>query len=74
MAGFLAVGDTEAVTSTCIPDQLHSFVVATCRALGSEAAEATLVADQLVMPGLAGHDLHGVAYSPPTWTPSGGAG
>ena len=46
------------------PRSLHSFVVATCEALGSEEREAGLVADQLVGANLAGHDSHGVGMLP----------
>jgi hydroxycarboxylate dehydrogenase B len=48
-----------------IPAQaLHAFVVAIWRAAGSEAREATLVADHLVGANLAGHDSHGVGMIP----------
>jgi hydroxycarboxylate dehydrogenase B len=50
--------------ATFHPDQLRRYVVATCQALGSEATEATLVADQLVGANLAGHDSHGVGMLP----------
>ena len=43
---------------------LHAFVVAIWRAAGSEAREATLVADHLVAANLAGHDSHGVGMIP----------
>lgn len=43
---------------------LHAFVVAIWRAAGSEAREATLVADHLVEANLAGHDSHGVGMIP----------
>jgi len=46
------------------PAQLHDFVTATCVGLGSEKAEATLVADQLVGANLTGHDSHGVGMLP----------
>lgn len=43
---------------------LHAFVVAICRAAGSEPREAELVADHLVEANLAGHDSHGVGMIP----------
>lgn len=45
-------------------DDLHSFVVQICRAMGSDLRESTLVADQLVMANLTGHDSHGVGMVP----------
>ena len=38
-------GDTEPVTATYHPDQLHRYCVTVCQALGSEDTEANLVAD-----------------------------
>tara|TARA_B100001123_G_scaffold420481_1_gene526880 strand:- start:149 stop:1237 length:1089 start_codon:yes stop_codon:yes gene_type:complete len=49
---------------TLHPDQIRNFIVQTCQALGSEAREAELVADQLVEANLAGHDSHGVGMLP----------
>lgn len=46
------------------PGQLHAFTVAICRADGSSAEEAGLVADQLVLANLFGHDSHGVGMLP----------
>ena len=46
------------------PEQLHEFVREVCGALGSEAIEARLVADQLIGANLAGHDSHGVGMLP----------
>ena len=43
------------------PDRLHAFAMAICRADGSSAEEAKLVADHLVLANLFGHDSHGVA-------------
>ena len=44
--------------------RLHDFVVAICRAAGSNEREAKLVADQLVLANLSGHDSHGVGMLP----------
>jgi uncharacterized oxidoreductase len=44
-----------------MPDPLHAFTMAICRADGSSAEEARLVADHLVLANLFGHDSHGVA-------------
>src|SRR5690349_21103831 len=46
------------------PDRLHAFTVALCRADGSSAEEAKLVADHLVLANLFGHDSHGVGMMP----------
>lgn len=46
------------------PDRLHAFVSAICRADGSAADEAKLVADHLVLANLFGHDSHGVGMIP----------
>jgi len=46
------------------PDRLHAFTTAICRADGSSAEEAKLVADQLVLANLFGHDSHGVGMMP----------
>jgi hydroxycarboxylate dehydrogenase B len=43
---------------------LHAFVMAICRADGSSAEEAKLVADHLVLANLFGHDSHGVGMMP----------
>ena len=43
-----------------MPDRLHAFTMAICRADGSSEAEAKLVADHLVLANLFGHDSHGV--------------
>ena len=53
-----------ALVPTFHPDTLHTYVVETCQALGSEEREATLVADQLIGANLAGHDSHGVGMVP----------
>jgi uncharacterized oxidoreductase len=45
-------------------DRLHAFTMAICRADGSSAEEARLVADQLVLANLFGHDSHGVGMLP----------
>jgi uncharacterized oxidoreductase len=46
------------------PDRLHGFTMAICRADGSSAEEAKLVADHLVLANLFGHDSHGVGMMP----------
>jgi uncharacterized oxidoreductase len=46
------------------PEQLHAFVCALWEQAGSEAAEARLVADHLVLANLSGHDSHGVGMIP----------
>ena len=46
------------------PDRLHAFTMAICRADGSSAEEARLVADHLVLANLFGHDSHGVGMMP----------
>lgn len=50
--------------ATFTPDQLRSYTVSVCSALGSPPHEATLVADQLVRANLCGHDSHGVGMIP----------
>jgi len=47
-----------------MPDRLHAFTAAICRADGSSAEEARLVADHLVLANLFGHDSHGVGMMP----------
>src|SRR4029077_6551872 len=47
-----------------MPDRLHAFTTAICRADGSSAEEAQLVADHLVLANLFGHDSHGVGMMP----------
>ena len=46
------------------PDRLHAFTMAICQADGSSPEEAKLVADQLVLANLFGHDSHGVGMMP----------
>jgi hydroxycarboxylate dehydrogenase B len=46
------------------PDRLHAFTMAICQADGSSPDEAKLVADQLVLANLFGHDSHGVGMMP----------
>jgi uncharacterized oxidoreductase len=46
------------------PERLHAFTMAICRADGSTAEEARLVADHLVLANLFGHDSHGVGMIP----------
>ena len=46
------------------PADLHAFTMAICRADGSSAEEARLVADHLVLANLFGHDSHGVGMMP----------
>ena len=46
------------------PGLLHAFAMAICRADGSSAEEAKLVADHLVLANLFGHDSHGVGMMP----------
>ena len=46
------------------PDRLHAFTMAICRADGSSAEEAKLVADHLVLANLFGHDSHGIGMMP----------
>lgn len=46
------------------PAPLHAFTMAICRADGSSAEEARLVADHLVLANLYGHDSHGVGMMP----------
>jgi hydroxycarboxylate dehydrogenase B len=47
-----------------MPHLLHAFTMAICRADGSSAEEARLVADHLVLANLFGHDSHGVGMMP----------
>jgi uncharacterized oxidoreductase len=47
-----------------MPDPLHAFTMAICKADGSSAEEARLVADHLVLANLFGHDSHGVGMMP----------
>ncbi len=47
-----------------MPDRLHAFTMAICRADGSSDQEARLVADHLVLANLFGHDSHGVGMIP----------
>jgi hydroxycarboxylate dehydrogenase B len=47
-----------------MPHPLHAFTMAICRADGSSAEEARLVADHLVLANLFGHDSHGVGMMP----------
>ena len=47
-----------------MPDRLHAFTMAICRADGSSDQEARLVADHLVLANLFGHDSHGVGMMP----------
>jgi len=49
---------------TINPTRLHAFVCALWEKAGSEAAEARLVADHLVLANLSGHDSHGVGMIP----------
>lgn len=49
---------------TVSPDTAHALSIAVCRAMGSDAREAQLVADHLVAANLAGHDSHGVGMLP----------
>jgi hydroxycarboxylate dehydrogenase B len=46
------------------PEDLHRFTVGICTAMGSEAEEARIVADHLVLANLSGHDSHGVGMLP----------
>ncbi len=48
-------------------DALRAAVRAVCRAGGSDAREAGLVADNLVLANLSGHDSHGVGMLPQYW-------
>ena len=57
-AGHSSVGEVRVK-----PDRLHAFAMAICRADGSSAEEAKLVAD-LVLANLFGHDSHGVGMMP----------
>lgn len=45
-------------------DRLHAFIAAMWTRLGSEAREAQLLADHLVLANLSGHDSHGVGMAP----------
>lgn len=47
-----------------MPDPLHAFTMAICKADGSTEQEAKLVADHLVLANLFGHDSHGVGMMP----------
>jgi uncharacterized oxidoreductase len=47
-----------------MPDALHAFTMAICRADGSSAEEARLMANHLVLANLFGHDSHGVGMMP----------
>jgi len=47
-----------------MPDPLHAFTMAICKADGSTEQEARLVADHLVLANLFGHDSHGVGMMP----------
>ena len=58
-AGHSSVGEVRVK-----PDRLHAFAMAICRADGSSAEEAKLVADHLVLANLFGHDSHGVGMMP----------
>lgn len=49
---------------TIAADPLRAVVHAMCKAAGSTDYEATLVADNLVMANLSGHDSHGVGMLP----------
>jgi uncharacterized oxidoreductase len=53
-----------AATITVMPDRLAAAVAAICLASGSNAREATLVAENLVLANLSGHDSHGVGMLP----------
>lgn len=46
------------------PDALRAVVAAHCRAAGSNFREAGLIADNLVLANLSGHDSHGVGMMP----------
>ncbi|MFT4508735.1 malate/lactate/ureidoglycolate dehydrogenase [Caballeronia sp. 15711] len=46
------------------PDDLHAYVSAIWETAGSDAREARLVADHLVLANLSGHDSHGVGMIP----------
>lgn len=52
------------MTATYHPDQLHAYCTTVCRAMGSSDTEANLVADQLVLANLSGHDSHGIGMMP----------
>ncbi len=53
-----------AATITVMPDRLVAAVAAICLASGSDAREAELVAKNLVLANLSGHDSHGVGMLP----------
>lgn len=53
-----------AATVTVMPDQLRAAVRHICLAGGSNEREAVLVADNLVLANLSGHDSHGVGMLP----------
>jgi hydroxycarboxylate dehydrogenase B len=59
MASSTSVGEVRVM-----PDVLHAFTMAVCRADGSSAKEARLVADHLVLANLFGHDSHGAGMMP----------
>lgn len=52
------------MTKIIDPENLRGVVAGICAAAGSEEAEAKLVADNLVMANLMGHDSHGVGMLP----------
>jgi uncharacterized oxidoreductase len=52
---------------TVMPDALRATVRAVCRAGGSNEREAALVAENLVLANLSGHDSHGVGMLPQYW-------
>lgn len=53
-----------AATVTVMPEKLRTAVRHICLAGGSNEREATLVADNLVLANLSGHDSHGVGMLP----------
>jgi uncharacterized oxidoreductase len=53
-----------AATVTVMPANLRAAVADICRASGSNEREATLVAENLVLANLSGHDSHGVGMLP----------
>jgi uncharacterized oxidoreductase len=59
-----ATNRSDAQELTINPARLHAFVCALWEQAGSEAAEARLVADHLVLANLSGHDSHGVGMIP----------
>lgn len=52
---------------TVMPDALRQTVRAVCRRGGSNEREAALVANNLVLANLSGHDSHGVGMLPQYW-------